>query len=40
MQGNPAAEYALFLTLGIDGLFSDFPDAAVRARDTAAQKKP
>lgn len=40
MHGNPAAEYALFLSLGIDGLFSDFPDAAVRARDAAAQKKP
>jgi glycerophosphoryl diester phosphodiesterase len=38
MKGNPAAEYALFLGLGIDGLFSDFPDAAVRARDIASRK--
>jgi len=40
MHGNPAAEYALFLGLGIDGLFSDYPDAAVRARDAAAGRKP
>jgi glycerophosphoryl diester phosphodiesterase len=32
--GNePAAEYKAFLALGIDGLFSDFPDQAVKARD-------
>jgi len=40
MHGNPAAEYSLFLSLGIDGLFSDFPDAAVRARDAASRKSP
>jgi glycerophosphoryl diester phosphodiesterase len=40
LKGNPAAEYALFLGLGIDGLFSDFPDAAVRAREAAAPRKP
>ena len=38
MKGNPAAEYALFLGLGIDGMFSDYPDAAVRAREAAARK--
>jgi glycerophosphoryl diester phosphodiesterase len=32
-KGNPAAEYKAFFDLGIDGLFSDFPDAAVKARD-------
>jgi glycerophosphoryl diester phosphodiesterase len=32
-NGDPAAEYKAFLALGIDGLFSDFPDAAVKARD-------
>jgi glycerophosphoryl diester phosphodiesterase len=32
-KGDPAAEYKAFFDLGIDGLFSDFPDAAVKARD-------
>lgn len=32
-NGDPLAEYKAFLALGIDGLFSDFPDAAVKARD-------
>ncbi|POR47580.1 glycerophosphodiester phosphodiesterase [Bosea psychrotolerans] len=32
-KGDPAAEYKAFFALGIDGLFSDFPDAAVKARD-------
>ncbi|KJV09973.1 glycerophosphodiester phosphodiesterase [Elstera litoralis] len=31
-KGDPAAEYKLFFGLGVDGLFSDFPDAAVKAR--------
>jgi glycerophosphoryl diester phosphodiesterase len=31
-KGDPAAEYRAFYALGIDGLFSDFPDAAVKAR--------
>ncbi len=31
-KGDPAAEYKLFFGLGIDGVFSDFPDAAVKAR--------
>lgn len=31
-KGDPAAEYKAFLALGIDGLFSDFPEAAVKAR--------
>lgn len=32
-KGDPAAEYKAFFDLGIDGVFSDFPDAAVKARD-------
>lgn len=32
-KGNPAAEYKLFYALGVDGLFSDFPDTAKAARD-------
>jgi glycerophosphoryl diester phosphodiesterase len=31
--GDPKAEYRQFFGLGIDGLFSDFPDTAVAARD-------
>lgn len=28
-QGNPQGEYELFFNLGIDGVFSDYPDTAV-----------
>ncbi|WP_074078489.1 glycerophosphodiester phosphodiesterase family protein [Microvirga massiliensis] len=31
-NGDPAAEYKAFYDLGVDGVFSDFPDAAVKAR--------
>lgn len=31
-KGDPAAEYKLFFGLGVDGLFSDFPETAVKAR--------
>jgi glycerophosphoryl diester phosphodiesterase len=31
-KGDPGAEYKAFFALGIDGLFSDFPDHAVKAR--------
>ncbi len=31
-KGDPVAEYKAFFALGIDGLFSDFPDHAVKAR--------
>ena len=31
-DGNPAAEYKAFYALGVDGVFSDFPDAAVKAQ--------
>jgi glycerophosphoryl diester phosphodiesterase len=32
-KGDPKAEYKRFYALGVDGLFSDFPDTAVSARD-------
>jgi glycerophosphoryl diester phosphodiesterase len=32
-HGDPAAEIRAFLALGVDGLFADFPDVAVAARD-------
>jgi glycerophosphoryl diester phosphodiesterase len=32
-QAAAKAEYKLFFALGIDGLFSDFPDTAVQARE-------
>ncbi len=31
-QGDPKAEYELFYKLGVDGVFTDFPDTAVAAR--------
>jgi glycerophosphoryl diester phosphodiesterase len=31
--GDPEREYAQFFSLGVDGLFSDFADTAVRVRD-------
>jgi glycerophosphoryl diester phosphodiesterase len=31
--GDPGREYAQFFNLGVDALFSDFPDHAVRARE-------
>jgi len=30
-HGNVAAEYRQFAALGVDGIFTDFPDAASRA---------
>ena len=32
-KGDPQAEYRLFYGLGVDGVFSDFPDQARAARD-------
>jgi glycerophosphoryl diester phosphodiesterase len=32
-KGDPKAEYTKFFQLGVDGLFSDFPDTAVAARN-------
>jgi glycerophosphoryl diester phosphodiesterase len=34
-QANPVLEYLQFYCLGIDGVFSDFPDTAVTARKLA-----
>jgi glycerophosphoryl diester phosphodiesterase len=31
--GDPLQEYCAFFALGVDGLFSDFPDTALKARD-------
>jgi glycerophosphoryl diester phosphodiesterase len=31
-NGDPKAEYEMFYKLGVDGVFSDFPDTAVSAR--------
>jgi glycerophosphoryl diester phosphodiesterase len=31
-KGDPAAEYRVFYDMGVDGVFSDFPDHAVAAR--------
>ena len=33
-KGDPKAEYLQFFRLGLDGLFSDFPDTAIAARST------
>lgn len=37
--GDPGREYVQFFTLGVDGLFSDFSDTAVRARETLKAKR-
>lgn len=34
-KGDPVNEYRAFFSLGVDGLFSDFPDAAVKGRSAA-----
>ncbi len=34
-KGDPKAEYELFYKLGVDGVFTDFPDTAVAARKQA-----
>jgi glycerophosphoryl diester phosphodiesterase len=40
-QGNPLLEYKQFFKLGVDGLFTDFPDTAIAARnDLAAVPEP
>jgi glycerophosphoryl diester phosphodiesterase len=31
-NGNPEAEYEQFFRLGVDGVFSDFPDTAIKVR--------
>jgi glycerophosphoryl diester phosphodiesterase len=37
-EGRPEREYEQFFSLGVDGLFSDFSDTAVRARETWRQR--
>lgn len=37
--GDPEREYARFFELGVDGVFSDFSDAAVRARSSWSRPK-
>jgi glycerophosphoryl diester phosphodiesterase len=37
-DGDPEREYDQFFSIGVDGLFSDFPDAAVRARNRWKQR--
>lgn len=37
-KGDPEAEYMQFFTLGVDGVFSDFSDTAVKARDKFLKK--
>ena len=32
-RGDAAAEYRKFFEMGVDGVFSDFPDTAIQARD-------
>jgi glycerophosphoryl diester phosphodiesterase len=32
-QGNPHGEYELFFSLGVDGVFSDYPDTACAVRE-------
>ncbi|MEA5601703.1 glycerophosphodiester phosphodiesterase [Nostoc sp. UHCC 0252] len=32
-QGNPEGEYELFFNLGVDGVFSDYPDTACAVRE-------
>jgi len=34
-KNDPTAEYKIFFDLGIDGLFSDFADVAVKARSAS-----
>lgn len=39
-HGDYAAEYQLFFGLGVDGLFSDFPDAAIASRKEFLRTNP
>lgn len=38
--GDPAREYAQFFALGVDGVFSDFPDVAARAASALRARHP
>ena len=37
--GDPEREYAQFFALGVDGLFSDFSETAVHAREAEAERR-
>lgn len=37
-QGDPEREYRRFYAAGVDGVFSDFPDTALRALSTAGRR--
>jgi len=37
-RGDPQAEYLQFFRLGVDGVFSEFPDTAVMARAAYLQE--
>ncbi|MBI4804776.1 MAG: glycerophosphodiester phosphodiesterase [Desulfovibrio sp.] len=37
-KGDPQAEYLQFFTLGVDGVFSDFADTAVKTREAFLRK--
>jgi glycerophosphoryl diester phosphodiesterase len=39
-RGDPRTEYQLFFSLGVDGVFSDFPDTAIQGRQFAAERLP
>ena len=38
-QGEPGREYEHFFALGVDGVFSDFPDVALRTRDIKEKRR-
>lgn len=38
-KNDPTQEYLQFFKIGVDGLFSDFADTAVKARDLYMQGK-
>ena len=39
LQGNPQREYEIFLNLGVNGVFSDYPDLAVKQKYCYLNKK-
>lgn len=38
-RGDPLREHAQFIGLGVDGVFTDFPDTAMRAREQAGLRR-
>ena len=38
-MGDPQAEYLQFFRLGVDGVFSEFPDTAVTARSVYLRER-